>query len=146
MLLATGLGGSERMGWIKNARLGLAAVALSVASAPAPAMAGTQITGKWHGVYVCAEDSEMWLELWQDGRKIWGIFRFRTASGTTGSYRVSGWKSMVGEFGLEGIQWIDQPEGFRMVGMKGEVNMRGDKMNGFINDTGCGDFYLERDK
>lgn len=124
--------------------LGAALAAGFTALTATPASAGTQITGRWHGYYKCGEISEAWLELHQDGRQIWGTFRFRTESGISGSYRVSGWKSMVGEFSLIGDEWIDQPEGFRMVGLKGEVTINGKRMDGIVNDTACENFYFDR--
>ncbi len=115
------------------------AVTLSILPA-APAYAG--IAGSWYGVYKCGSVSEMWLDLAKDGNDIWGTMRFRTGDGTTGSFKMVGKIAMAGNFYLEGVEWVRQPDNFTMVDLSGEISLNGQKIIGEVKTEGCEAFGL----
>jgi hypothetical protein len=106
------------------------------------ARAGTGIAGSWYGGYDCGEISEAWLDLAQDGRDIWGTFRFRTQDGVTGSFKMVGKKAIAGNFWLEGVEWVQQPANFRMIDLEGEISFSGKEMNGEVKTEGCKGFWF----
>lgn len=135
----------------------LATLALLVL-APRAALAADAglLTGRFVGTYVCAQ-GKMGLTLDLVGApdgKITGTFSFAPTKGSgplaaRGTFTLKGELHDSGLFFIDGDQWIDQPEGYQMVGLMGLAGFAGMRVDGFggqIKAEGCTTYKVERVK
>ena len=61
----------------------------------------------------------------------------------SGSYRLEGSYADHG-LTMEGVEWIDQPDGYVMVGLESDFITRPDFFAGVVTDPACTAFLLER--
>ena len=110
----------------------------------APTMAATT---QWNGFYACAQGaSAMKLTVIDDDpTRITAVFAFGPTPGNPGVPR--------GAFTLRGIRrgaevelapdaWLEQPDGYEMVGLNGRITDA--RFEGRIRHEGCGAFALQR--
>ncbi|HYE45350.1 MAG TPA: hypothetical protein VEA44_06205 [Caulobacter sp.] len=134
----------------------LAAAAVSALPVSARAVDANPYDGTWTGFYECGQGSTS-LSLTLDGDasgQITGTFAFGPTRGNpnvaSGSYRVAGSIGADGKFRLKGVQWIQQPAGYGMVGLhgKGYLNPKTaggpPVLFGDIIGSGCTQFALEK--
>lgn len=123
---------------------------LLVARAPspdAPFVRGDRLGGH----YVCAQGRTELTLVIEDlsGNDVSAIFEFDYPGGggthtpASGSYRMHGsFEPRTRSLRLEGDRWIEQPDGYVMVGLVGTVAKSG-TINGTVNGPGCSTFYLD---
>jgi len=119
-------------------------VGVSAPASPCDLVTG----GVYVGTYTCAQgDTEMRLTITDvDGPRTLAQGDFYHApSGTRGSYRLRG--VCIGRTRrllLSPAGWVDQPPGYRMVGMSGTVTPGGAAFFGRMNAAECGGFSFAR--
>ena len=127
-----------------------AAAAVTLLAAPATAWAidANFLDGQWNGSYTC-NGQETFLRLELDGDRdgnVTGSFQFHPfgeESGAEGSYEIEGTINLSWFMELRGVGWIDQPEGYRMVDLRGVVQTGG-IFSGTVFDAACTTFYVKR--
>ena len=106
------------------------------------------IDGLWTGSYTC-NGQESYLQLRLDGDRdghVTGTFQFGPMtgqSGPEGAYEIDGTINQTWFMELNGISWIQQPDGFRMVDLRGVVQ-HGGVWTGSVFDAACTTFYVKR--
>lgn len=117
------------------------------ASTDAPFERGDRLTGH----YVCAQGrTELTLVIEDvDGDEVGALFEFDYPGGGGANAPASGSFRMRGSIDpasravrLEADRWIEQPDGYAMVGLVGSVSKSG-SMAGTVKGPGCTSFYLE---
>ncbi|GEM_PF-5978215 len=107
------------------------------------------LDGMWTGSYTC-NGQETFLQLELDGDrngKVTGTFQFGPMtgqSGPEGAYDIEGTIEENWFMELFGTGWIQQPEGFRMVDLRGVVQEGGGVWSGSVVDAACTSFYVKR--
>ena len=137
--------------------LGLAVLGIYVATnGPAPApnpSAAAALNGLWRGSYVCNQGPtslQLTITSSGSGDAVQATFNFfSTPDNTvpTGSYAMKGTFS-GGTLTLHGDHWIQQPQGYYMVGLSANVQgTNPTSLNGKVVDDrgGCTTFSLQRD-
>lgn len=103
------------------------------------------------GHYVCAQGrTELTLVIEDlEGNDVSAIFEFDYPGGggthtpASGSFRMHGsFDSRTRALRLDGDRWIEQPDGYVMVGLVGTVSKRG-TIDGVVKGPGCSTFYLD---
>lgn len=132
-----------------------ASVPMRLGSGDAPFERGDRLQGH----YWCAQGrTELTLVIEDvDGDAVSGIFEFDYPGGGTtdpanGSFRVRGsLESNTASIPssrtvrLDGVRWIEQPDGYMMVGLVGTVSKTG-SISGTVKGPGCTTFYLDSGK
>ena len=107
------------------------------------------VTGEWKGSYHCGQGTTgMTLTVEGSAEALTATFEFYPAEhggdAATGSFTVTGKMTGDESFKLEPDAWVDQPDGYAMVGLEGEVAKEGKVLRGDITGArGCDRFYLE---
>jgi len=125
---------------------------MRLGSGDAPFERGDRLRGH----YWCAQGrTELTLVIEDvDGEAVSGIFEFDYPGGGTtdpanGSFRVRGALDASTPSGptlrLDGVRWIEQPDGYMMVGLVGTVSKTG-SISGTVKGAGCTTFYLDSGK
>jgi hypothetical protein len=128
--------------------LAVATTAVMLIPASAWAIDARFLNGRWDGSYTC-NDQETFLSLELDGDRegnVTGSFRFGPFGdnpGAEGSYEITGEINQTWFLELRGSGWIDQPEGYRMVDLRGVVQ-QGGVYSGTVFDAACTSFYVKR--
>jgi hypothetical protein len=103
--------------------------------------------GTWVGDYDCTQGNTGFALRIMDvrGRVVRAIFDFMHApSGAKGSYIVTGsFDPDTRRVRFEPSSWIEQPDHYLMVPMKGEISTDGSLFAGKIDYPGCGAFHLK---
>lgn len=103
------------------------------------------------GHYVCAQGRTELTLVIEDlqGHDVSAIFEFDYPGGggthtpASGSFRMHGsYEAGTRAIRLDGDRWIDQPDGYVMVGLVGTVSKTG-AINGTVKGPGCSTFYLD---
>ena len=103
------------------------------------------------GHYVCAQGrTELTLVIEDlEGNDVSAIFEFDYPGGggthtpASGSFRMHGsFDSRTRALRLDGDRWIEQPDGYVMVGLVGTVSKSG-TIDGIVKGPGCSTFYLD---
>lgn len=103
------------------------------------------------GHYVCAQGrTELTLVIEDlEGNDVSAIFEFDYPGGggthtpASGSFRMHGsFDSRTRALRLDGDVWIEQPDGYVMVGLVGTVSKSG-TIDGTVKGPGCSTFYLD---
>jgi hypothetical protein len=106
---------------------------------------------RFAGHYVCAQGrTELTLVIEDlDGTEVAAIFEFDYPGGggthapASGSFRMHGSVDpRTGAVHLDGDRWIEQPDGYAMVGLVGQVSKTG-SISGTVKGPGCSNFYLD---
>lgn len=106
---------------------------------------------RFAGHYVCAQGrTELTLLIEDvDGDDVAALFEFDYPGGGGSHVPASGSFRMHGSFDarsraihLEGDRWIEQPDGYAMVGLVGVVAKSG-SIDGVVKGPGCSSFYLD---
>jgi len=106
---------------------------------------------RFAGHYVCAQGrTELTLVIEDlDGTEVSAIFEFDYPGGggthapASGSYRMHGSVDpRSGVVHLDPERWIEQPDGYVMVGLVGQVSRTG-SISGAVKGPGCSTFYLD---
>ncbi len=106
---------------------------------------------RFAGHYVCAQGrTELTLFIEDlDGTEVSAIFEFDYPGGggahapASGSFRMHGSvDSRSGAMQLDGDRWIEQPDGYAMVGLVGTVSKTG-SISGTVKGAGYSTFYLD---
>jgi hypothetical protein len=106
---------------------------------------------RFAGHYVCAQGrTELTLVIEDlDGTEVSAIFEFDYPGGggthapASGSFRMHGSVDpRTGAVHLDGDRWIEQPDGYAMVGLVGQVSKTG-SISGTVKGPGCSNFYLD---
>jgi len=111
-------------------------------------------TTTWTGRYRCAQGITgitLSLEIAPDGATT-GVFAFSAVPENptvpSGSYRLRGTASRLPEGGfsvdLRGESWIDQPQGYIMVGIQASSDLERRHLSGRITDSLCGAIDVDR--
>lgn len=109
---------------------------------------GDTLTGTWEGTYTCAEGATpLRLTLVDvNNGPVEGFFEFGgTEPGVdpTGNFRMRG--SRDGDaLSLEGLDWVEQPDGAEMVAIAAEVGDDPDALTGEVEGAGCESFDVSR--
>lgn len=120
-------------------------------SRAAPADAPFDRGDRFAGHYVCAQGrTELTLVIEDlDGTEVSAIFEFDYPGGpgnhmpASGSFRMHGSVDpRSGAVHLDGVRWIEQPDGYAMVGLVGTVSKTG-SISGTVKGAGCSNFYLD---
>jgi hypothetical protein len=108
------------------------------------------LLGVWRGAYVCKQGRTgltLSLDHFPDG-SVRGVFNFyplrnEAAGPARGSYAV---RILIGRTHVfvEPLRWLDQPDGYIMVGMSGIVRDTDGSFAGEIQSDGCGNFALTK--
>lgn len=127
-------------------------IAFLVASL-APFAHAQDVTGDWAGKYVCAQGVTT-LTLTISKAKATGdvtaVFRFgplpENPDVPNGEYRMQGkYDPVARRITLSGDHWINQPNGYVMVGLDGVMSSTGQKIAGHVPDLfSCTDFEVWR--
>jgi hypothetical protein len=132
----------------------LAAATAPVASPPRPRLATSDAPfdrgDHLRGHYWCAQGrTELTLVIEDiDGDDVTAIFEFDYPGGGTttpasGSYRMRGAFDMrTRALRLDPNRWLEQPDGYVMVGLVGTVSKSG-SITGTVKGPGCTTFYLD---
>ncbi|MBN9053404.1 hypothetical protein JQ506_16450 [Shinella sp. PSBB067] len=110
------------------------------------AVAEPQFAGHWTGTYRCQgqPEAKMALEIAPSERPLHeGVFTF-DAAGVKGSYTVTGRAQSNGQFTIVARTWVDQPEGFRALGLRGRIGSDGQSMDGSLQGCPNGNFVATR--
>jgi hypothetical protein len=106
---------------------------------------------RFAGHYVCAQGrTELTLVIEDlEGTEVSAIFEFDYPGGggthapASGSYRMHGSiDPRSGAVHLDPDRWIEQPDGYVMVGLIGQVSRTG-SISGTVKGPGCSTFYLD---
>ena len=106
------------------------------------------------GHYVCAQGrTELTLVIEDlEGNDVSAIFEFDYPGGggthtpASGSFRMHGsFDSRTHALRLDGDRWLDQPDGYVMVGLVGTISKTG-AIAGTVKGPGCSTFYLDAPK
>ena len=112
-----------------------------------------EIDGLWRGQYICAQGVtgvDLTIETPQDAPKgnVTALFEFYPLPENpteTGAFEMTGSFDAVDQvLILDAEAWVEQPEGWIMVGLKAAVGQRDSIMTGRIDTDGCGGIFLER--
>lgn len=138
-----------------------AALAVTTTSAPsssmkarAPGDSPLQRGDRLSGHYVCAQGrTELTLVIEDvDGDDVGALFEFDYPGGGGSNAPASGSFRMHGSIdprsralSLDGDRWLEQPEGYAMVGLVGTVSRSG-SITGNVKGPGCSSFYLDGPK
>jgi hypothetical protein len=118
--------------------------ACSIAVLPAKAMAAS-LAGNWNGSYECGGLTyQLRLRLAQEKTRVFGILIFTSPTGTTGAFRIYGWRSPIGEIRLNPGEWIDEPAGYFKAALFGETQ-GANRLIGGVEAEGCGGFHADRE-
>jgi hypothetical protein len=85
------------------------------------------LTGRWGGTYTCPQGiTGLTLTITPGSRgQLSAQFDFfpiaTNPNVPSGSYRMAGWVTTDGQIALVGVQWIDQPDDYLMVGLFGRL-------------------------
>jgi hypothetical protein len=103
------------------------------------------------GHYVCAQGRTELTLVIEDlqGNDVSAIFEFDYPGGggnhtpASGSFRMHGaFDARTRALRLDGDRWIEQPDGYVMVGLVGTVSKSG-TIDGTVKGPGCSTFYLD---
>jgi hypothetical protein len=106
---------------------------------------------RFAGHYVCAQGrTELTLVIEDlDGDDVAAIFELDYPGGGGANVPASGSFRMHGSFDarsralqLDGDRWIEQPDGYAMVGLVGTISKSG-SISGIVKGPGCSSFYLD---
>jgi len=110
------------------------------------------LTGTWSGSYDCLQGAtaltlEVQHDLFDDTLR--AEFAFgpsrQNPDVPTGRYTMEGeFMSLFGSVSLFPTGWIEQPEGYGMVGLEATYDVFGDTLTGYIDAADCGDLSLQR--
>jgi hypothetical protein len=105
--------------------------------------------GTWEGGYDCGQGLtglELTIDDTGEGQ-VEATFEFfevpENPGVPSGSYRLEGSYADHG-LTMEGVEWIDQPEGYVMVGLESDFITRPDFFAGIVTDPSCTAFLLEK--
>jgi hypothetical protein len=135
-----------------NPRLIALAAGLAVLCGGAAAQSVTMadVAGTWTGVYHCAQGATA-LELEISGGEDAVVARFAFAADAANPSVPSGSFMMTGRFDaktatltLAQQRWVNQPPGYVMVDMVGQVSSTERIYRGRITTEGCDSFVLKR--
>jgi hypothetical protein len=108
------------------------------------------VTGSWTGAYHCAQGSTA-LELEISGSEDAIVARFAFSAHASNPGVPSGSFMMTGRFDaktatltLTQQRWINQPPGYIMVDMVGQISASERSYRGRITTEGCEGFFLKR--
>ena len=126
------------------------AVVFPTLLAPAAAWAidARFLNGAWSGTYTCnGQETYMRLDLEGDRNgNVSGTFQFAPVDGATGPYGAFNIDGEINEkwfMELRGGSWIDRPDGYRTVDLRGVVQTGG-IFSGQVMDAACTTFYIRR--
>jgi hypothetical protein len=110
------------------------------------------IVGEWTGKYICGQGiTALRLHISRGrGQAITAIFDFgplpENPELPTGAYRMAGtYDPASRHMKLSGVNWIQAPPDYVMVGLDGRMTASGDTISGFVPDLfGCTDFEVRR--
>ena len=113
-------------------------------------VSAAQINGLWSGSYVCGQGATgLTLTLnTENARDVSGIFKFYSMPGSanapSGSFNMSG-TIKNGVLLLNGTTWIEQPPGYGMVKLRGNLTANSPNViRGAILTPGCSKFVVDR--
>lgn len=107
---------------------------------------------EWEGAYDCGQGLtglKVTIEAADEAGAVTGTFDFHEVEQNpgvpSGSYRMEG-TFADGELSLEGVEWVDQPDGYIMVGLESDPDMRTRPamFAGKVTDPSCTAFILRR--
>jgi len=107
------------------------------------------IVGEWIGEYRCSQNiTGLTLNIKNNNGKLDGIFSFypkdKNSNAGVGKYVVFGKINDNGSFKLSPKEWIDKPDGYKMVGLYGKIDIENNKLFGEINSRGCTKFNVQK--
>ena len=124
---------------------------LGMAGTPGASDALFERGDRFSGHFVCAQGrTELTLVIEDlEGTEVSAIFEFDYPGGggthtpASGSFRMHGSVDpRTGAVHLDGDRWIEQPDGYAMVGLLGQVSKTG-SISGTVKGPGCSNFYLD---
>jgi hypothetical protein len=102
----------------------------------------------WLGSYTCAQgETELALQIVNvQGPTVDAIFHFHhQPSGDQGSYKMTGhYSPRERRLELVAGEWIERPDRYVTVDMRGKVSADGSRFTGDIEGPGCGGFAVRR--
>jgi hypothetical protein len=101
-------------------------------------------SGRMVGRYLCAQGwTDLELELRSTGANtVEAVFDFHFAPrGVRGRYSMRGTRSAAGQIDLVPVAWIERPENYIMVAMRGRIGADG-VFRGRIQHPSCGEFVV----
>ena len=111
-------------------------------------------SGTWKGIYICRQGITGLtleitpLEITPTATSIGAVFNFypipENPNVKSGSFSLTGQLSMDGSFELTPNRWIEQPAGYVMVGMSGNINFERKELVGSITTSSCSNFQLQK--
>lgn len=110
----------------------------------------SRVVGAWEGFYHCGQGRTGLRLTLTEGpdETIEGEFAFFAEPGNpgvpSGRFRLEGVAQPSGEFTVRGTEWVDQPEGYRVVGLEGAADAGGARLTGKVLDPGCSTFEVTR--
>lgn len=113
------------------------------APSPAPAPDAAPVAGRWTGTYTCMQGQTGLTLTLSAGimGQVEGRFDFHPISGNpavpSGSYYVLGWYTRDGTLALVGVEWIQQPANYIMVGLMGRLADGGRRLEGTVPECGA---------
>lgn len=126
------------------------ALALAGAAAWAQSVTMADVTGTWIGTYQCAQGSTA-LELDISGSEDAIVARFAFSADASNPGVPSGSFMMTGRFDAKTAtltlvqqRWVNQPPGYIMVDMVGQIAATDRIYRGRITTEGCEGFLLKR--
>jgi hypothetical protein len=135
-----------------RASICMLALAVTIGFVPANTDAeDADIAGIWQGRYVCLQgETLLRLTILPEGAGPERAFFYfypppGTNPGETGCFTLTpGFEKGSGKLALRMGHWIDQPDGYIMVSLEGEIGPGGKTFSGRILSQGCADFTLTR--
>jgi hypothetical protein len=152
LLGGLGVGGAVLLSGTGETQDGGTGPAAPPVSAPSARSGATSIAGTWEGAYQCAQGRtrlRLLIKEQQAGAtSIEAVFSFSphpSNPGTpSGSYEMGG-SYADGSLELSGVRWIDEPEGYIMVGLSAKITGdRPTRIRGTVRGSGCSVFSVER--
>jgi hypothetical protein len=104
------------------------------------------LNSKWKGYYTANQGkTNLIFEIKTDNEEILGIFDFNFQNKVRGKYILTGkYDNKIGKLDFVPKEWLNKPNGYYMVGMKGFLNIEEGKYVGNIDNSG--EFSLELEK
>ena len=138
--------------WVRPAVIAFALAAGLPAPSPATAQtaADAALIGTWRGTYTCFQGLtalELVVERAVTGFNARFVFSAHPSNPgvPSGSFRMTASvDAKSGRIAFEPREWIDQPEGYVMVGLDGAVARGGRTLSGRVIAEGCTEFSLTR--
>lgn len=111
----------------------------------------TDLSGNWVGTYFCNQGlTNLNLVLTENSPSdVSAVFNFfansTNPSVPSGSYKMAGtYDNSTRQLMLKGMQWINQPAGYFMVGLTGTVSQDNTQISGSVIGTNCSTFTLTK--